>query len=360
MNNKNGFSDVQVILSGENVLTFNDDKSIFGLYPALEQSKEAVLVQKVVWKLPKWGNPYENCGNIVSLIACPNGHREKVPKHKFVRCFRPECPICSPAWSNRAASRIAERLIEGVKVYRSAGKKMYRARHFIFSPPQEWALKLMSSVAGYKELKECAVNIIRGRHYVRKNKKTGVPGRYEFSGLYGGNIIFHSHRKEFVKGVPVWCLSPHFHVVGYGFYKEKSDDLYKRSGWVYKNKGVRKTLFGTISYELSHCGLGYNVAGKRVFHSPVWFGAFGNSRIVVKSVVRKYVSEKCCVCSAKLHQFDVSYCKKKDFSDFENLQDLGLYLRVEIRRTYMLRNYSNRRWVVRKRILGSRYASGFL
>ncbi|MCG2701584.1 hypothetical protein L6273_00400 [Candidatus Parcubacteria bacterium] len=294
---------------------FGIKTSLDVVYPAIEQSKNAL----VFWKLPKWDTSRVGCGDVIGVKACPNGDNK--PKLLHQRCFRPECPVCYQAWGNREANRVVERLEAGEKLYHSEGKKLYRVRHIVFSPEQNTALELMGSVDGFKKLR-CECNSV-----IKK------------AGLLGGCIIFHSHRKDIVDGVAVWFYSPHFHVLGYG-YLINSDKFYVVSGgWIYKNKGVRNTVKGTISYLLTHSGLGY-VEGIRVFHSVTWFGIFGYSRMVIKSVVRKVVYEQCEVCNADLHSYDVSYCNdKKDYSDRDNWQDLGYYVRVIRVRSFMLRNY---------------------
>ena len=317
--------------------------SSFVVYPAIEQSKTTqntlnpTVSVSVSWKLPKWGAARDGCGDVSGVKACPNGDDKPVLLHN--RCFRPECPICYDSWANRDAGHILDRIESGECLYHKVGKKLCRIRHYSFSPPQDWAVRLMNTVDGYKELRSEAVNIIKGEFSLPSWWWIDVPYTdiIKPHGLSGGCIIFHSHRKKFVLGVPVWYYSPHFHVVGYG-YVMCADSFYRLTGWVYKNKGVRNTVYGTIFYLLTHAGLGY-VDDRRVFHCNTWFGVMGYSRMVIKSDVRKVVYEKCKVCAADLHLYDVGWCKKSDFSDRENWQDVGYYVRVVRVRTFMLRNY---------------------
>jgi len=298
----------------------------FSVYPAIEQSKNVqtslnpTVSVFVSWKLPKWDVARDGCGDVSGVKACPEGHGKPDMLHN--RCFRPECPVCYKAWSNREGNHVIERLEAGEVLYHRVGKKLYRVRHIAFSPPQDMALKSMASVDGFKGLRSEAVKVM---------KKAGV---------LGGCIIFHSHRKHFVEGVPVWYYSPHFHVLGYG-YLVSADKFYEDTGWVYKNKGVRNTVGGTVSYLLTHAGLGY-VGDKRVFHCVTWFGIMGYSRMVIKSDTRRVVYEKCPVCDAELHQYDVGYCEKSDYSDRDKWQDMGYYVHVVRVRTFMLRDYKRK------------------
>jgi len=302
--------------------------SPFIVYPALEQSKntQSLLNPIVFWKLPKWGTANVGCGEVSGIKACPEGDNK--PKLLYKRCFRPECPVCYGSWANREASHGVERLEKGERVYYRVGKKTYRVRHIVFSPPQDEALKAMISMDGFKDLRSECVRVV---------KKAGI---------HGGCVIFHSHREKLIQGVSVWFYSPHFHILGYG-YLMNAKDFFDLTGWVYKNKGVRKTVSGTVFYLLTHAGLGY-VDDKRVFHSVTWFGSFGYSRLVIKSETRRVVYEECEVCGSNLHRYDVDYCKKSDYSDRKNWQDVGFYTHVERVRSFMLRDYKKHKVVFLK------------
>jgi len=97
-----------------------------------------------------------------------------------------------------------------------------------------------------------------------------------------------------------WHPSLHFHGLGFGWIVG-SDVEFKRSGWVVRNLGVRKSVFWTMQYILSHAGvfsdpsLGDRFMKKRKFHVVTWFGGLAYSRLRVPKVGS--FAERCPYCS---------------------------------------------------------------
>lgn len=314
------------------------------LYPALEQSKMSsisdvrvslnptvsVFMPGVVWRLPKWKGKCDVCGNVHGVVACDN-HKED---RRFIvdRCFRPDCSFGYKAWAGREANRVVERLSNAKRLYKRVGYNLYRERHIVFSPPQDWAVKLMVTEEGYKELRDVALDVMC------------------WAGVSGGVVVFHSHRQNKVfEGVysrpdllpGEWYVSPHFHIVGFGYLLD-ADYFNYMTGWVYKNKGFRKTLFGTIHYLHTHAGLGY-VGDDRVFHCATWFGIVSYNRLSVDKVVKKTVFEKCLVCGRDKMLYDVCYCHdQKGFSDVDRWVEMGYYTKVVLIRHFKLRLPKNK------------------
>ena len=301
--------DVQIRHSDNNFGLVGRDNLSLTVYPALEQSTDSL----VVWKLPKWDAAGGLCGSVDGVKAC-NHHKEDYV-FLYHRCFKPECPVCYKAWVNREAERVVERLKSAEKLYNG---RLGVIKHFVVSPPQEWAVKLMNDKDGFKVLKAKCIKLLKK------------------SGLFGGCVIFHSHRKDGL----VWFYSPHFHIVGYGCLIN-SDIFYEKSGgWIYKNKGVRKSVFGTVSYLLTHCGLGYNSDGVRVFHCVVWFGCLSYNKIVIESETKVLVPELCSKCKEPLHRFVSCYYGGSDvdtYKDFDSWEDMGIYVHIKRVRRYRLR-----------------------
>jgi len=88
----------------------------------------------------------------------------------------------------------------------------------------------------------------------------------------GGVCIIHPFR-ESVDGE--WFLSPHFHVIGYGWVSETGNN-FRESKVVVKNVGIRKTLQGTLHYQLSHAGVYYGAPKKA---SATWFGCLSYNKL---------------------------------------------------------------------------------
>jgi hypothetical protein len=105
----------------------------------------------------------------------------------------------------------------------------------------------------------------------------------------GGMLIYHPKRQNKHDGS--WYFSPHFHALGYGWLMDIRRN-YVNSGYIIKNVGIRKTVEGTIWYQLSHCGISENR------HAVTWFGALSYAKLHVKYVEKK--RETCPICGNRL------------------------------------------------------------
>jgi len=235
-----------------------------GILP-LAKSTSAI---KYAWELPGHGHSYFDCGKLL-IFGCLNveehnqeGLFESMHGKAYVQmkkrtCARAECPICYEKWAGKEAEKIAWRLDAWSK-----GKVI----HVIASPKKAW------SSMSYEKLRVECYRILRK------------------SGIIGGSVIFHPFREK--KKTKVWYLSPHFHVLGYGWVV-KTKEGYSEHGWVVKNVGLRKTVSGTALYQLSHCGVHKN------YHAVTWFGHLSYNKL--KVVPRpKPEKEKCPMCGEVL------------------------------------------------------------
>lgn len=245
-------------------------------YPAFERSKFDETIELIQttngreishdgWKLPATKQKKEDCGKW-SFKGCLNVEAHKHSEYKgkiFVKtfqksCFRASCALCVKKWAGRESNKATRR----IEKYSSLSKKL--AKHIIVSVPH-WHYHL-----SYKELKKIVYHI---------SKEVGV---------LGGAMIFHPFR--FDKTQRIWFYSPHFHIIGFGWI-EGTKELYNKQRWIVKNKGVRESIFGTVHYLLSHCGV------KEGSHSLVWFGDLSYSKLKMEKEPETNV---CPVCNAKL------------------------------------------------------------
>ena len=261
-----------------------------------QSPKQDSILDELSWHLPGWGESKDDCGDFLKAVGCPGAGQpqQMITGEKHTRkvitkhCFNPECPICFVPWAVREGNKAADRMMAAERLYRaewlfhSEGSDLQDARHFTFSPPQDAAKELMKTKKGYKRLKAHLIKIMKA------------------AGLKGGAIIFHSHRVNKYKELYV---SPHFHVIGYGFI-QTTKAFYKASaGWIYKNMGKRASLAGTIIYALDHCGLAYDVAGTRIFHALFWFGCLSYNKLAKKEVIKAETTVPCKMCKAALHEY---------------------------------------------------------
>lgn len=193
-------------------------------------------------------------------------------------CNKPSCPICyKSGWDVRSAFRITARLKE-------ASKRFGQIEHLMISlPTKDYGLSLKAMRAKVKRLL----------------KKRGV---------IGGCAIFHAFRYNLRD---LWYFSPHFHVVGFilgGYAKcrncprkwnckagcsgfdDRAWQLQQKDGYVVKVFGKRKTIVGTLYYQLNHATIVKNVER---FHVYTYFGNVSYHKLKVTIELRKAVCPIC-------------------------------------------------------------------
>lgn len=232
----------------------------------------------------------EHCGQYIGLMGCLRvelhnkitldgenyaGKIDRRVVHHW--CNKPSCPTCYKAWAVRSALRISARLKEASK--RGAGQ----IEHLMISlPKKDYGLSLKSMRAKVNRLL----------------KKRGV---------VGGVVIFHGFRYNLQD---LWYFSPHFHVVGVisGGYicrgckfksccKAECDGFDSRAwklqqidGYVCKVFGKRKTVVGTLYYQLNHASVVKNVER---FHVYTYFGCVSYHKLKVHVELHKAVCRIC-------------------------------------------------------------------
>lgn len=251
--------------------------------------------------LPESGVSKEDCGQWLKRVGCPvdREHFHRVVKK---HCDDPLCPVCADHWAGREAVRVTERVLQAELLWHERGMYYGPIKHVMLSPPQEEAKALIESKEGYKKLHSQANRMLKK------------------AGLVAGCTVFHGFRWR--NDVPY--LSPHFHILGYGYLVDSSD-FYRKTGWVYKNLGARDSIPGTIKYLLSHCALGYE-DGKRAFHALTWFGKLAYNQIVIASREIEWCTVPCPVCGEDLHEFSE-----------DGSEDLGIFLVKVVRTRWRLR-----------------------
>ena len=175
-------------------------------------------------------------------------------------CHRPLCPTCWTDWANREVKKAVKRLDS----YRLKGRSVKPVHVIVSVPTVDFGLSL-------EIMRKKAYSVLKRVH------------------CHGGVVIYHPFRQKKDKS---WYFSPHFHVVGYGWIMDIRAN-YVHSGYVVKNVGIRKTLAGTLFYQLSHCG----VDGKH--HTVTWFGSLSYNRLHVRYECEDRL---CPICRGKLYR----------------------------------------------------------
>jgi hypothetical protein len=240
---------------------------------------------------------YTRCGDVENHHGVFEG---KDVWHNCVKsCGRPSCSRCwKYGWAVREANSINSRFVTAESVL---GLPYVSVEHLQASvPKKDYGLS-------YDVLSAKAILALKG------------------SGGFGGNIIFHGHRKDYVKRE--LFFSPHFHSLAYirGGYKCRDCEYLKCSskmrlycafkgvcdgfeqvtrrahvddGWIVslaKNeKGLvekRKSLFGTAWYQLEHASLKVGVVR---FQIVKWWGVVNNRKL---KTVRGLLEHRCSACN---------------------------------------------------------------
>lgn len=272
------------------------------------------------WELPgTTDEPHPTCGRPKRGASCQAVYEAgqtkflpfttDAPSHVrrviVMSCGRPGCRTCWASWARRAADRVAERIEECVRVAREArvpgGGEV---KHWAFSPPPVLVAQIVARGGDVeKELRE----------ELRRILLAGVPapelgkGRRMASGFVGGVDIFHPWRVErdaegralahgpdkYRQGRNVF--SPHFHVLGVG-HVLNTDVFYARTGWVVKNKGVRRSVAATVAYLLEHAGVRKRArpdGSEQSVPIPRWSGSMSTRRVVLDTETSSFEAMEC-------------------------------------------------------------------
>jgi len=295
--------------------------------------------KRIGWNLSGHGRPYPDCGKTLyrgceNVRAHPQG---KVFGRIFRRtCMRKQCPVCYESWALAEAERslirfvsyfygyqYVERLILKVKT------ETWKAQRRVFHKRLQMKLELLLHRRRQEKIIHWVISPpqdidIRALGYARARTEAYLHARNV--GFKGGCMVFHPFRlrcrkcKSRIDDYSKICLScgsrrfewypsPHWHAVGLGWISHEGVGVqYKRSGWVVRNLGVRKNVFWTMGYLLSHAGV-FNdpnpckiLSRKRKFHVTTWFGILAYSKLSVPKIGS--FPERCPYCQHFLKPLD--------------------------------------------------------
>jgi hypothetical protein len=227
--------------------------------------------------LPAHGEALYDCGSLI-VQKCPTPEKhyfttldgvtysgEEYYDFKRRSCFRLECPHDYLDAVSRMASRVDKRIMAYAGLH--GGKPIHVA---IAPKPEFWYLP-------HEELKRRMLKVLKA------------------CGLKGGCYVFHHLRDDNDSGF--WHWSPHWHVIGFGWIVWNRD-LMDKFGFTVINLGVRKSVFATAWYELTHCGI---LKGCRK-HNVVWFGccSYRKLKVFEDDEDGEVKRSKCPVCGSGL------------------------------------------------------------
>jgi hypothetical protein len=191
------------------------------------------------------------------------------------------------AFAREPASIVRKQIaVELEKLIKESGKKI---KHFVLSPPQnvDW-----TDIDSFRKNRELAYDVAKD------------------CGIIAGAMFPHPYRmrcsscgnhpiQDYSDNCPMcgsrsfeWYYSPHHHAVGLGW-TEGTAENYERTGWVVKNLGIRKSVFWTMEYLLSHAGI------RKGVHVVTWFGRLCSNRME-KTPILGAIREICPHCGRPL------------------------------------------------------------
>ena len=218
------------------------------LHPAISESYLADG-KKTTERFIEWGLPGRDaalsermgCGfktqdpDRMVFTACPD-HAEHYIKAARIHCWRLSCPNCMNDVCMKRGAQIEKKVLAYADLQRRAGLRVPALKHWVFSPPQEWAKEVMRDADRYPELVKLVQLVMID------------------NGFLGGVMVFHPWRLQDDE----WVLGPHFHIVGYGYVDNRR--IAKRYDCVVKqvHPGERiRSVRQTIAYLMTHAGIGY-------------------------------------------------------------------------------------------------------
>lgn len=237
-------------------------------------------------------------------------YSNKVPvKRVFYSCDKPSCPACYlRGYAVRSAKRAERRLLWAY------AKGQGKIEHIVVSPPQDESLS-------FAELRKIVLKAMLSR------------------GIVGGCWVYHHfrYRNPAVarkQGLPVgWFRAPHFHVLGFikgGFGacrscsncyltakgshkvydKEKcvsgcngfmavTHRAFDKDGCIAVVTGERKTIGGTLWYELSHASIKRDGSKHQIVN---WFGTCGRNKLKIPKGSMPQKDNMCPICGEKMYK----------------------------------------------------------
>lgn len=280
-----------------------NSQDIDGILPIAKSSFS--LTHWARWFLPGHGRAYDDCGTLGFLgcldVSSHYGKRldgidysGKVFIKKYKRnCGRGECPIDYETWASKEAHRATRRLETFQKTIKGTRASPI---HVVISPCQSDVDTL-----DYARLRTKAYSVL---------KRTG---------MFAGVMIIHPFRET---DSGTWYLSPHFHFLGYGWVSNVGD-TYEKTGYIVKNLGVRKSVYATLVYQLSHAGIYIKEAGEKGKKATItWFGSLSYNKFHYKDEPVKHV---CPICEQTLHVVEWRGIGDPPLLSLDSPQDTGEY-----------------------------------
>ena len=232
-------------------------KRIIGRNPSADGRRNANRVQEnvpnIVWTLPGHTDPEAStrCGVFrtpsgrIPMRVCSNDPKDFM-KAVGNHCGRLRCKNCMNLTALQTGVKIEDRICTPADLSGRRTGEYDRPKHWVVSPPQEWIKMICQNSRTFSNLVDDLVQLLP-----------------EY-GMYSGVIIFHPWR--LTEDCKLWLFSPHFHVVGFGYFRnealrKKLDSLpeFSDQPWIFNQihaEEEMRSVRHTLAYILTHAGIG--------------------------------------------------------------------------------------------------------
>jgi hypothetical protein len=273
---------------------------------------ESPLGKRLGWFLPGHGSSYADCGSIkakgcLNVEAHPEG--KVFGRYYKKSCRRKACRICMEDWATAEAEKTVIRFAAFLYGYADVKDCLSRFKSkFKGKPRRDFHRNLVNHLEMMiRQARIHPIHLVVSPPQDRKwdavtyrKDRTRAYSLARKCGFRGGNLTVHPYRwhcrqchsaiPDYSKACPRcgysdfhWQYSPHFHAVGYGFIHGTKEN-YEETGWLVKNIGVRKSVFWTMQYLLSHAGVFDDPMGEVKFHVTTWFGNMAYNMLKVPKI----------------------------------------------------------------------------
>lgn len=286
-------AEARMLTLDDHAIRYQRQASLMEIYGKVGYAEKE---KKALWDLVGHGNAYVDCGAIRAKgcdhVEDHQAHGKVFGRYYKRTCRRKSCPTCYESWASiegeRSVIRMASFLLGSAHTQSVIGTVK---KQFATEPPKILHIALVSEleeqIGEGNRLKPIHVVLSPDPGLISEDVESYLKARAKAyriakqSGIFGGALVFHPYRlkchicgsaiPDYEKECPKchvsefrWYWSPHFHLVGFGWVHSTAEG-YSEHGWIVKNLGVRKSIFWTFQYLLSH-------AGDSVFHTVTWFG----------------------------------------------------------------------------------------
>ena len=229
---------------GQGILSQDVEEAVASNPSILDQETDFEDIPYITWSMPGSDHtrPKEKgCGFISSsdnngplYVSCESSidhHCKAKRKH----CWSLLCPNCMNDTALKNGIEVERQFLTYAKLSAKQGIDVGRVKHWVVSPPQEYAKSALQRADTYDEL--C--------RYIQDAMVR--------NGSAGGFMITHPWRQK----KDIWEFSPHFHILSYGHVNTKAF-LKENPGWIIKlvhSKENIKSIRHTAAYLFTHMGI---------------------------------------------------------------------------------------------------------